>query len=79
MWFILKQMGITVPSLATVKKFQLPDMKEPVWVFVLNKCLLHVVKSDPSEKTHIDRSTQPALQQTTIRGHPATTKHVVDN
>eukprot|EP00731_Ephydatia_muelleri_P028790 Em0020g434a len=29
-WFILKQMGITVPSLATVKKFQLPDMKEPV-------------------------------------------------
>ena len=37
------------------------------------------VISAPSEKTHIDRSAQPALQQTTTREHTATTEHVVDN
>ena len=37
-----------------------------------------IVISDPSEKMHVDRSAQPALQQTTTREHKATTKHVVE-
>ena len=41
-WFILKQMGITVPSLASVKKFQLPDMREPVRVMI-QMFFLHVL------------------------------------
>ena len=29
MWFMLKQAGVTVPSLAHVKKFALPDFTSP--------------------------------------------------
>ena len=33
-WYILGQIGIRVPSLASIKSFKLPDMKPPVQVSV---------------------------------------------
>ena len=33
-WYILGQMGLRVPSLASIKSFKLPDMKPPVRVSV---------------------------------------------
>lgn len=38
MWFVLKQAGVTVPSLAHVKKFVLPDFTSPKRV-----CTLHLI------------------------------------
>ena len=53
-------------------------VRHVVCILQVKRCFSNVIFV-PSEKTHIDRSAQPALQQTTTREHTATTEHVVDN